>query len=169
MRHCSLRETISPTDDKGGGISNLVLNVSGSRQFYAQFSLIWNVYFCQQSHLCPHLALEPGKLIKKWPFFFPGAVLRLLQLTDRSQWRWEEEEVQAAPSDSTADLCGMKSIRLLEIFFFNILFFKYFITFAFYILFFVVVFSPSKLNAIKVSLSEISLNLVKVTSPEFRK
>lgn len=70
MRHCSLRETISPTDDKGGGISNLALNVSGSRQFYAQFSLIWNVYFCQQSHLCPHLALEPGKLIKKWPFFF---------------------------------------------------------------------------------------------------
>lgn len=81
-------------------------------------------------------------------------------------WRWEEveEEGQAAPSDSTADLCEMKSIGSLKYFLEYL-----FTTFAFDILFFFFFLISSKLNAVKVLLSEISLNPVKVSSPEFKK
>lgn len=48
------------TDDRDGGIPNLALNASGSRQLYTQSGI--NLRCCQKSHLCPHLALGSGKL-----------------------------------------------------------------------------------------------------------
>lgn len=80
-----------PSDDRDGGIPNLSLNLSGSRQFYTRSGI--DLQCCQKSHLCPpvlhwHLANH----------FFPGVVFRRIPLAEwlYAHQRWQKQKVERA-------------------------------------------------------------------------
>lgn len=99
--------------------------------------LVWyrSAVLPEEPPLPPNLTLGLGKLVKKQPFFSwssfqtdptcrmavytpaPTKSRRRWSVQGVSNWRWRGEEGRAAPSDSSADLCGIILITALYIFF----------------------------------------------------